>query len=565
MVKWESKKLGDLLLLFNGIALAILLNQLTSFYFFRLDLTEEKRYTIKTPTKELLRKLDDDVYVEVYLEGDLNAGFRRLRKAVQETLEEFRIYSDNKIHYVFKDPAAAMGQQAQQEFMTSLAAKGIQPIDVIDSKDGKRTQKRVFPGALISYGGAETGVMLLKGKTALRSEEVLNQSIEGLEYELVNAINTLFNTDRKRIGFVTGHGELDSLQIASLNNSLLQSYDVFKTNLTRKQSLTQYDVLIVAKPTKAFSETDKYKLDQFLLGGGKLLLLIDQLEASMDSASSKNYFAFPYHLGLDDLLFHYGVRINQDVVQDIVSLRFPVITGNVNGKPQVTPIEWPFFPMINHYSNHPITRNLDATVLKIASSIDTVKATGIGKTPLLVSSQYSRKAQAPVKINVDDLRKEMKPENFSGGPFVLGYLLEGEFSSLYANRFLPDGVDSSGYKSKGVPSKLIVVADGDLARNEVSMRTGQPQMLGLDGFSGYTFANQELIMNMVAYLADEGGMINARNKQVKIRPLDKEMIKNDRLFWQLMNLVLPLTLVILFGLLKIYLRKRKFGNFGLGR
>lgn len=565
MVKWESKKLGDLLLLFNGIALAILLNQLTSFYFFRLDLTEEKRYTIKTPTKELLRKLDDDVYVEVYLEGDLNAGFRRLRKAVQETLEEFRIYSDNKVHYVFKDPAAAMGQQAQQEFMTSLAAKGIQPIDVIDSKDGKRTQKRVFPGALISYGGAETGVMLLKGKTALRSEEVLNQSIEGLEYELVNAINTLFNTDRKRIGFVTGHGELDSLQIASLNNSLLQSYDVFKTNLTRKQSLTQYDVLIVAKPTKAFSETDKYKLDQFLLGGGKLLLLIDQLEASMDSASSKNYFAFPYHLGLDDLLFHYGVRINQDVVQDIVSLRFPVITGNVNGKPQVTPIEWPFFPMINHYSNHPITRNLDATVLKIASSIDTVKATGIGKTPLLVSSQYSRKAQAPVKINVDDLRKEMKPENFSGGPFVLGYLLEGEFSSLYANRFLPEGVDSSGYKSKGVPSKLIVVADGDLARNEVSMRTGQPQMLGLDGFSGYTFANQELIMNMVAYLADEGGVINARNKQVKIRPLDKEMIKNDRLFLQLMNLVLPLTLVILFGLLKIYLRKRKFGNFGLGR
>ena len=565
MVKWESKKLGDLLLLFNGIALAILLNQLTSFYFFRLDLTEEKRYTIKTPTKELLRKLDDDVYVEVYLEGDLNAGFRRLRKAVQETLEEFRIYSDNKVHYVFKDPAAAMGQQAQQEFMTSLAAKGIQPIDVIDSKDGKRTQKRVFPGALISYGGAETGVMLLKGKTALRSEEVLNQSIEGLEYELVNAINTLFNTDRKRIGFVTGHGELDSLQIASLNNSLLQSYDVFKTNLTRKQSLTQYDVLIVAKPTKAFSETDKYKLDQFLLGGGKLLLLIDQLEASMDSASSKNYFAFPYHLGLDDLLFHYGVRINQDVVQDIVSLRFPVITGNVNGKPQVTPIEWPFFPMINHYSNHPITRNLDATVLKIASSIDTVKATGIGKTPLLVSSQYSRKAQAPVKINVDDLRKEMKPENFSGGPFVLGYLLEGEFSSVYANRFLPEGVDSRGYKSKGVPSKLIVVADGDLARNEVSMRTGQPQMLGLDGFSGYTFANQELIMNMVAYLADEGGVINARNKQVKIRPLDKEMIKNDRLFWQLMNLVLPLTLVILFGLLKIYLRKRKFGNFGLGR
>ena len=226
MVRWSQKELGDILLLLNGIVLAILLNQLASFYFIRLDLTEEKRYTIKGPTKELLQKLDDDVYVEVYLEGDLNAGFRRLRKAIEETLEEFRVYSDNKIHYVFKDPANASGRQAQQEFMASLAAKGIQPLDVIDNKNGKRTQNRVFPGALISYGGAETGVMLLKGKTALRSEEVLNQSIEGLEYELANSISKLFNPDRRRIGFVTGQGELDSLQIASLNNSLLESYDV---------------------------------------------------------------------------------------------------------------------------------------------------------------------------------------------------------------------------------------------------------------------------------------------------------------------------------------------------
>ena len=563
MVRWSHKQLGDVLLLLNGIVLAIFLNQLASFYFIRLDLTEEKRYTIKGPTKELLLRLDDDVYVEVYLEGDLNAGFRRLRKAIEETLEEFRVYSDNKIHYVFKDPASASGQQAQKEFMASLASKGIQPLDVIDNKNGKRTQKRVFPGALISYGGAETGVMLLKGKSALRSEEVLNQSIEGLEYELANSINKLFNPDRRRIGFVTGQGELDSLQTASLSNSLLESYDVFKTKLDGKKSLNQYDVMVVAKPTRPFSEAAKYRLDQYLLGGGRLLLLIDQLEANMDSASGKSYFALPYQLGLDDLLFHYGVRINQDIVQDLVSLRVPVITGNVNGKPQMTPLEWPFFPLVNHYADHPITRNLDASFLKIGSSIDSVKAIGIRKTPLLLSSIHSRKVMAPVKINVDDLRKELNPANFSSGPFVSGYLLEGRFSSLYTNRFLPEGIDSSGFRSVGISSKLIIVADGDMARNEISLRTSQPQALGFDRFSGYTFANQELILNMVAFLADEGGVINARNKQVKIRPLDKEKIKNERLFWQAINLFFPLIVMMIFAVLKIYFTKKKYGSFGL--
>ncbi len=563
MVRWSQKQLGDLLLLLNGIVLVILLNQLASFYFIRLDLTEEKRYTIKEPTKELLQKLDDDVYVEVYLEGDLNAGFRRLRKAIEETLEEFRVYSDNKIHYVFKDPASASGQQAQQEFMGSLASKGIQPLDVIDNVNGKRTQKRVFPGALISYGGAETGVMLLKGKAAGRSDEVLNQSIEGLEYELANAINKLFNPNRKRIAFVTGEGELDSLHIASLNNALLESYDVFKTSLNVRKSLNQYDVMIVAKPTRPFSEAAKYNLDQYLLSGARLLLLIDPLEANMDSASGKNYFALPFQLALDDLLFRYGVRINLDIVQDLVSLRVPVITGNVNGKPQMTPLEWPFFPLVNHYANHPITRNLDASFLKIGSTIDTVKAIGIRKTPLLLSSIHSRKVMAPVKISVDDLRKELTPANFSTGPFASAYLLEGKFSSLYTNRFLPEDVDSTGFRSIGVPSKLIIVADGDMARNDISPKTGQPQPLGFDSFSGYTFANQELILNMVAYLTDEGGVISTRNKQVKIRPLDKEKIKQERFFWQAINLSLPLMVIMIFGMLKLYFRSKKYASFGL--
>lgn len=561
MVKWNGRKPGDLLLLANSVVLAIVLNQLAALYFFRLDLTEEGRYTIRKPTKDLLQKLEDDVYVEVYLEGDLNSGFRRLHKGVRETLEEFRVYSHNKLHYVFTDPSIATGQNAQREFMISLASKGIQPTDVIDEHDGQRTIKRVFPGALISYDGLETGVMLLKGNRTQGSEEALNQSIEGLEFELANAIHKLSGVNRKKIGLVTGHGELDSLQIGSFYSSLTESYDVFRTKLAVKESLNQYDVLVVAKPRSVFSEQDKYKLDQYLLHGGKLLLLVDRLEAKMDSVSSDNYFAYPLPVGLEDQLFHYGVRINQDLVQDRYSLRYPVVTGMLNAKPQMTPLEWPFFPLINHYADHPITRNLDASALRFVSSIDSVKALGIRKTPLLFSSAYSRKVMSPVKINVNDLRKEIKPENFSSGPIVLAYLLEGKFSSVFKNRFLPEGIDSTGFRVNGTDAKLIVVADGDVARNDINQRTGQPQPLGFDNFSAYTFANQELLMNMVAFLADESGLINARNKEVKVRPLDKQKIKNNRVVLQIINLALPLACIVILGMTKVYFRKRKYGRF----
>ena len=561
MVSWESKRIGDLLLLANGLVLALVLNQLASLHFFRVDLTEERRYTIKQPTKELLANLDDDVYVEVYLDGDLNAGFRRLQKAVRETLDEFRIFSGNKIHFTFKDPASAAGQKAQSEFMTSLAEKGIQPMNVIDTKDGQRTEKLVFPGALVSYGGMEQGVMLLKGDRAQRSQEVLNQSIEGLEFELANAINKLTMVTRKRVGLVAGHGELDSLKLASLQSKLLESYDVARTRLY--QPVDAFDVLIIAKPTRLFSAQDRYALDQYIMRGGKLLLMFDRLDASMDSVSRGNYVAFPYELALEDQLFHYGVRVNLDLVQDRVALRYPVVTGVVNGKPEIMALEWPYFPLINHYADHAATRNLDASALRFVSSIDTVKAEGIRKTPLLMTSPYSRRMAAPVRIDMNELRKDIKPEEFSAGPIAVAYLLEGTFTSAFKNRFLPEGVDSSRFLPQGRPAKIIVVADGDLARNEISNRTGLPQELGLDPVSGYKFANGDLIMNMVAYLSDESGLINARTKEIKIRPLDREKVKNSRALWQAVNFILPLGLVFLFGVLKAIFRKRKYARFAV--
>lgn len=555
----HQKKTGDLLLLANGIAFVVLLNLVSQSYFFRLDLTEEKRYTIKPQTKELLRNLDDDVFVEVFLEGDLNPGFKRFQKAIKETLEEFRVYSHNKVKFIFTNPTQAKGEKARNEFMSALASKGITPMNVIETQNGQRVEKFIFPGALVSYGGFEAGVMLLKGNRAKNAQEVLNESIEGAEYELANAIYKLSNPNQKQIGWIKGHGELDSLEVASFIHSLSEQYQIQPVDLAEKKQMKNFSLLIVAKPTQAFSQTDKYKLDQYLMHGGNLLFLLDRMDANMDSASRDDYYAFPYNTQLDDQLFKYGLRINPDLIEDRVAGKYPIVVGKAGNRPQIMQLDWPFFPLINQYAEHPITRHLDATLTKFISSLDTVKATGIKKTPLLFSSPYTRKITTPVKVGVNDLRKQLQEGNFNQGKIPVAYLLEGRFTSLFKNRFAPDGMDTSGFRDHSRPAKIIVVADGDVARNDVNKREQKPQPLGFDPIMQYTFANEDLLMNMVAYLTDENGLIRVRNKEVKIRPLDKEKIK-DKTTWQFINLFLPVLSVMIFGIVRSYLRKRKFAN-----
>lgn len=560
MVNWKSKKLGDLLLLANGIVFLILLNLLSSFIFVRVDLTEEKRYSIKAPTQKILQSLDEDVHIEVFLAGELNAGFQRFQKAIHETLEEFRVYSSNKIHYTFTDPATAAGEKARAEFMNDLASKGIQPTRVFETKEGQRIEKMIFPGVLISYGGAEKGVMLLKGNKAASPDEEINQSIEGIEFELANAIYKLTNDSPKRIGIISGHDELRGAEAAAFYNAVQEVYTVEETSL-QADDLKDFDAIVIAKPKHSFTEREKYRLDQYIMQHGNVLFLLDRLEADMDSASNENYFAFPYDLGLDDLLFRYGVRINPDLVQDRVSGRYPVVTGQAGNKPQIQLIDWPFFPLINRYSDHPVTNNLDAVMLQFASSIDTVKAEGIKKTPLLFTSQYSRTVTSPVPVSIQSLREDIKPENFSKQFIPVSYLLEGRFTSAYKNRFIPEGEDPAQFRDMSHPGKIIVVADGDLARNVVNPRTQQPQPLGFDPISNYTFANEDLLLNMLAFLTDENGLINARNKEIRIRPLDKEKIVSEKRKWQVINLIVPVMLIVTFGAVRSWRRKRRYASF----
>jgi ABC-2 type transport system permease protein len=561
MVDWTSKRTGDLLLLANGIIALLLINLLSSQFFFRLDLTEEKRYSIHPSTREMLATLDDDVYVEVFLEGELNSGFRRFQKSIRETLEMFRIYSGNKVQYSFTDPATALSQKARSEFMADLASRGIQPTNVIDTRNGERIEKIIFPGVVISYGGAEQGVMLLKGNKAQTPEEEINQSIEGVEFEIANAIYKLAEEDPKLIGLVSGHGEMEGAQLSSFEDALSELYHTRRLTLNDGQ-LKDYEALVIAKPTTAFSAAEKFRLDQYIMQGGKVMFLIDRLDASMDSATQANYLAFPYETQLDDQLFRYGVRINPDLVQDRYAGRYPVITGErEDGTPQIHLMEWPFFPLINRFTDHPITHNLDRVLTRFVSSIDTVKADGVKKTPLFFTSQYSRRLSAPVNVNINELRQNLTAEQFTESFIPVAYLLEGTFTSLYKNRFLPEGADTSAFREQSANTSLIVVSDGDIARNDMNHRTGQVLPLGFDPFTNYTFANQDLLLNMIAYLVDEGGLIRARNKEIRIRPLDGEQIADEKLKWQILNLGFPLVLLLMFGIFRAYWRKKKFASF----
>lgn len=558
----NSRKIEHILKLLIGLVIIIIINQLIAKFPVRFDLTDEKRYSISEASEDLLKNLDDVVYVEVYLDGELPSGFKRLKKSIAEILDEFSFYAGNNIEYKFIDPSIAKSTKARNEFYQSIVRKGIRPTNLAFNKDGNKTEKLIFPGAVISYLGQEKAVMLLKGNQSASSEERLNQSIEGIEFELSNAIRILASDQRKRIALIQGHNEPDSLNIAGLNNALLEKYDVFKVDLpSRTKSLKNYDAIIIGKPTTRFSEQEKFKIDQYIMNGGKALFFIDALHVDMTEAEGDGTVALPYDLNLTDMLFKYGVRINQNYVQDIVSGNYPIVAGNMGDQPQIRMMPWPFFPVINSFGSHSIVKNMDAISVKFTSNIDTVKANGIVKTPLLYTSQYSRVITPPVSVSFNDLRNDLNPEIFTAGPQAIGYLLEGTFTSLYKNRILPKGIDKKNFRETGVHSNIIICADGDMIRNEFSLKTGEPLELGVDPFTNTTYANKDFILNGLEYLLNEKGIITAKAKEIKIRPLDKVKVANEKLKWQLINLLLPIVILITYGAMRFYLRKRRYANF----
>jgi gliding-associated putative ABC transporter substrate-binding component GldG len=565
-VPTSSRKRQDLLRFAAIVGSLLVLNFVAQQFFFRLDLTEEKRYTMSPATKTLLTELKQPVTITVYLAGDFPPTFRRLEQGVRETLNEMQVYGGGNLNFIFIDPSAAGTEAARNQFYSTLFKKGLKPTNLGANENGKRVEKIIFPWAVVQAGGQSRNVLLLRGSQVASPEQRLNQSIEGLEYELANAIRQVAPPGgaKRRIGVITGHGELDNAQMGDILTSWQQNYDVFRVNLSQVKDLRgNLDAVVVAKPTQPYSEEEKFRLDQFITHGGRAMFFIDALRVDLDSVSRNGAsLATPYNLNLDDLLFRYGVRLNPNLLLDLNSGQIPLVTGMTGNKPKIEPLPWQLYPLINRFSPNPITRNLDAVYLKFVGNIDTVKAAGIHKTELMTTSRYTRRLPAPVPINFNDARLEPNQKLYQNSYQAVGYLLEGTFRSLFANRAAPGTTQyQPDQNPNAVPSKILVISDGDFLRNDVDPKSGRPFRLGFDRLANTEFANRELILNATDYLLDETGLIAVRGKQITLRPLDKVQLADHRRPWQLLNLGAPLVLLAAFGAVRAWRRKRRYARF----
>ncbi|MDZ7934798.1 MAG: gliding motility-associated ABC transporter substrate-binding protein GldG [Emticicia sp.] len=553
------------LLIIGGI---VLLNIAASFIFFRLDLTEEKRYSLSDATQSLLENLSaedttnvsTDVFVKVYLDGEeLPAGFERLKRAVTETLEEFKVHGGTNINYKFINPNAETDKKKREEFYVELAKKGMNPTRVVDTKNGRQIENIIFPYALVSAGEYEVPVLLLKGTQGKTAEEKLNQSNENVEYELATAIRKLTLKERKKIGLLAEFTKLKPLNFSDLIASLQERYDLFIIDTKSSLSFQGLDALILPKPDFPVDDSTKYKIDQFVMNGGSALFFVDGLK--VDSVGLEGNFAQPLELNLTDLFFKYGIRINSNIIKDGASCAvIPLVVGDLGDKPNIQPVPYRYFPLINNFGKSLITNNLDLIFSRYVASIDTVRADGVTKTPLLMTSPYTKTLNAPAFVTFNDAQTDTEQADYQGGVKTIAYLLEGKFQSLYKNRLLPNDPKFADFKAESQPTKIVVCSDGDLIVNEVSQKTGNPLPLGYDKTTQHTFGNKDFVMNAIDYLIDEDGVIQAKGKEVKLRPLDKLRTRDERTFWQILNIGLPVALVLIFGFILQWARRRNYGT-----
>ena len=554
------------------VGIVLLLNIIGSLKFFRLDLTTEKRFSLSDATKDLLKDFDDIILVNIYLEGDFPAGFQRLQRETRQMLDEFRAYNPN-IQYRFIDPNAAETQKEREELSQQLQYKGLKPYRLqVKEKSGDRVLS-IFPGAIMSLGDQEIAVPLLVDQLGVSPEAQVNNSIQNLEFALADGVKRLTAGIKPLVGFLQGHDEIGPRYLADFAKVLGENYTVelfdihkFKSDSTgqdlsvadQQRRLNRFDALIIAQPKKAFTDLDKYLIDQFIMNGGKTMWLIDAVRANMDSLSEASQFiSVPImdNLRIADMLFKYGVRLNTNHVTDLVC-------APVSDQRQQYP--WIYFPLVMPQVKHPITKDLNAVKLEFAGTLDTIIAKDIKKTILLKSSPYSSTASAPHVVSLAALYNQPPEERFQQKNLSLGVLLEGEFESVFKNRITPkSGGEPLRLKDKSNKTQMIVISDGDIIKNQLNLLNpniprGAPLPLGFDQFTQNQFGNKDFLLNAMDYMLDPTGLIAIRSRELKIRLLDLKRIGEERLKWQLINAILPVAIVVLFGILYGFIRKRKY-------
>ncbi len=530
----------------------ILINYVSSKLYKRFDLTEDHRYTLSETTVEIVENIEENILITIYLEGNFPAEFKRLQVETKLHLEELKAINKN-IKFKFANPT---------DIAEDLIEEGLEPSRLQVQENGKLSEIIIFPWAVVQYKNKSETVSLLKDIFANSQDEQLESSIQNLEYAFANSIHKLTSKKEKKIAIIKGNGELNDIYIADFLRKISEYYrlapftldSVVKQPQKTLKELSEFDLIIVSKPTEKFSEEEKYTLDQFSMHGGKSLWLIDNVQAELDSLMlTGESLAYPRDLNLTDLFFNYGVRINYDLINDVYSSKIPLATGNVGNKTQFNAFNWNYFPLVNSKNDHAITNNIEAVNLKFPNSIDTLK-NDIQKTILLQSSPLSKTIGTPTIISLKSIAEKTNPAEYKNGNIPIGILLEGNFKSAYAGRTKPFEINNS--KDKSSATKMIVIADGDIIANEVAK--GKPLELGVDKWTNQRFGNKEFLLNCVNYLLDDNGLINIRSKTIKINFLDKEKVFNEARKWQLLNILFPLIILGVFGVSFNYFRKKKY-------
>lgn len=559
-----------------GLFIIIFANIIGRYIFTRADLTSERRYTLAKSTKAMLKEIDEPVLFRVYLEGEFPADFKRLQNETKEMLNQFRAYNKN-VQYEFVDPNNFDDPKEQQVFYQKLAQKGIQPAQVQVGSGNSVTQQILIPAADVIYKGQETSIQLLQNQKYVAEDVLINNSIQNLEYVLGNAIRGLSRGHKPHIGFTLGHGEIDRGNIYDIQMALGEYYTMENVVLDSNiNALTQrtlakdstfkftnkFDCLIIAKPRQTFSDKTLYLIDQYVMYGGKILWLIDPLDADLDSlADHQQAIATRFPLNLDEMFFNYGVRVNSDLIMDVRCRPIPMAVGYVGDKPQIKFCPWYYFPEIVPMSDHPIVRNLDLIKTDFVSSIDLID-NEIDKTVLLTTSEYSRVKNAPAMIDLNDGKIEPDERLYSRRNLPVAVLLEGRFKSMWRSRIAPSFAKqpAMGYRAEGDSTKMIIISDGDIIKNRYNYQEMSGYPLGYDYYTQTMYANKDLILNAVNYLVGDVDMMTTRSRSIELRKLDAMKIQKQRTIYQILNLILPACLIMAAGGVIYVVRRRKYKN-----
>ncbi|MBC5864366.1 gliding motility-associated ABC transporter substrate-binding protein GldG [Flavobacterium turcicum] len=561
MTSFRKNNIKSVLLV---LAIVLVVNVLSRSFFQRFDLTADQRYTLSRTSLGIIKQVDNPLSIKVYMQGDLPAEFKRLQVETKQLLEEFQAYNSN-IVFEFVDPLE--NEESSMDNIKELYRKGLTPINITVDDKGKQSQAMVFPWAIAVYNNKEVNIPLLKNMMGASTTQKVIGSVQHLEYSIADGLNKITKAKQKKIAVIKGNGELQDILMAKFLLQVRESYyigpftldSVAKSPVASLEALTKYDLAVIAKPTETFTDSEKQVLDQFIMNGGKTLWLVDQVVAEMDSLynDAGATLAYPRDLGLNDMFFKYGFRINPDLIKDEQGSPIKLASGEQGSATQYQEFNWKFAPQVYPTSTHPIVKNLGGIKFDFANPIDTLK-NDIKKTVLLQSSPYSKKIGTPAEVNLNIVAENSVPQEYlNKGNLPIAVLLEGDFHSVYENRVLP--FDQNNFKGNGKPTKMIVISDGDLVKNQLD-KNFQPVELGFDQRSGNVYDNKDFMINCVNYLLDDTGLINIRSKDLTLPLLDKEKVYASYTQTQLITIGLPLVVLLVFGLLFTYIRKKTYSN-----